>query len=68
VEILDEHRGRSTDEDVLAWRTLRFLELCGDDVDLADALARSKVDLHEYGELRARGCGPELAARILAPI
>jgi hypothetical protein len=56
-----------TDEaaEVLAWR---FDALCrtGFDLDAAAVLAANvEVDLHKAVELVARGCPPELAARIL---
>ena len=59
----NEDAGRA-DEDVLAWRELRFLEE-GAPAELAQHLARSPIDLHEFERLRKAGCAPELAARIL---
>jgi hypothetical protein len=53
---------------VIAWRRKR-LERAGFDADLADALAADwRVDLHALLELVERGCPPQLAARILAPL
>jgi hypothetical protein len=50
------------------WRVQRLLT-AGFAVDLAEGLAREdQVDLHELLELVDRGCPPDLAARILAPI
>lgn len=50
------------------WRVQRLLS-AGFATDLAESLAREdRVDLHELLELVDRGCPPELAARILAPI
>jgi hypothetical protein len=36
--------------------------------ELAESLAATDVDLHALLELVDRGCPPELAARILAPM
>jgi hypothetical protein len=45
------------------------LREAGVDPQLADALAQdSAYDLHAVLKLLDRGCPPELAARILAPI
>jgi hypothetical protein len=53
---------------LLSWRRRR-LERAGFDTALADALARDRrVDLHAVLELIDRGCPPELASRIVAPI
>ncbi len=47
----------------------RQLERAGFAAPLADALANDRrIDLHELLELVDRGCPPELAARILAPL
>ena len=55
-------------EPVVRWRHDQ-LTAAGFDALLALRLAHDqRVDLHELLELRARGCPPELAARILAPI
>jgi hypothetical protein len=54
--------------DVTTWRTCRLVA-AGFERDLAERLARSTtVDLHALLQLVDRGCPPELAARILAPI
>lgn len=53
--------------DVVGWRRCRLLEY-GFPADLADALARQRVDLHALLQLVDRGCPPELAARILSPL
>lgn len=60
---------RSTDpERVLAWRIGRLRE-AGCSARLEEALARDgRYDLHALLELVDRGCPPELAARILAPL
>lgn len=50
------------------WRVRRLVS-AGFAADLAEGLAREdSVDLHELLELVDRGCPPDLAARILAPI
>ena len=49
------------------WRRRRLIA-AGFDAGLAVALADGDADLHELLVLVDRGCPPELAARILAPI
>jgi hypothetical protein len=54
--------------DVQAWRCCRLLE-AGFPASLADSLASDpRVDLHALLQLVDRGCPPELAVRILAPL
>jgi hypothetical protein len=53
--------------DVVAWRRCRLLE-AGFAETLAVRLANAAVDVHALLQLVDRGCPPELAARILAPI
>lgn len=53
--------------DVHAWRVCWLVE-SGFPEELAEALAVSDVDLHALLALVDRGCPPELAARILAPL
>lgn len=54
--------------DVRTWRRCRLLE-AGFGEDLATRLAgMPRVDLHALLQLVDRGCPPQLAARILAPI
>ncbi|MGH3022461.1 MAG: hypothetical protein ACRDNI_02285 [Gaiellaceae bacterium] len=54
--------------EVVAWRR-RQLTDAGFDRRLAAALARDcRMDLHAVVELVERGCPPDLAARILAPL
>jgi hypothetical protein len=53
---------------VVGWRTARLLA-AGFDRELAAGLAAGgAVDLHGLLELVDRGCSPELAVRILAPL
>jgi hypothetical protein len=60
---------RSSDESrIVAWRIERLRDV-GCSARLAEVLARdSRYDLHALLELVDRGCPPELAARILAPL
>jgi hypothetical protein len=53
--------------DVHAWRVCWLLE-SGFSRELATAIASTDIDLHALLELVDRGCPPELAARILAPL
>jgi hypothetical protein len=60
--------GRVPTSDVEAWRLRRLLD-AGFPLPLALELAATPgVDLHALLALLDRGCPPELAARILAPI
>ena len=53
---------------LVAWRTQRLL-MAGFEHQLAGSLAADgAVDLHALLELVDRGCPPELADRILAPL
>jgi hypothetical protein len=53
---------------IIAWRRRR-LERAGFTAGLAGALASDRrIDLHAMLDLVDRGCRPELAARILAPL
>jgi hypothetical protein len=66
----DLHRSprSSLDPDVSNWRR-RVLEQAGFDEGLARQLAATgDIDLHDLLKLIDRGCPPELAARILAPL
>jgi hypothetical protein len=49
------------------WRRRRLIA-AGFDAQLAAGVADSGIDLHELLVLVDRGCPPELAARILAPL
>jgi hypothetical protein len=54
--------------EVLAWRQAQLAE-AGFPAPLAQALAGdARYDLHALIELVERGCAPELAARIFAPL
>jgi hypothetical protein len=65
---LDTGRRRDVSLEVVSWRR-DVLVRAGFDVRLADWLARdARVDLHDLLGLVDRGCPPELAARILAPL
>jgi len=55
-------------DDVLAWRRTQLLR-SGFPSPLADRVADDgRYDLHRLIELVERGCPPELALRILAPL
>jgi hypothetical protein len=59
---------RTLSDDVASWRRGR-LRAAGFAPALADAVARDcAMDLHALLGLVDRGCPPELAARILAPL
>jgi hypothetical protein len=54
--------------EIVAWRRTR-LRKAGFDRSLAERLSREcGIDLHALIGLVERGCPPELAARILAPL
>jgi hypothetical protein len=54
--------------EIAQWRCDRLIA-AGFPSDLADAMAADRrIDLHVALELTDRGCPPELAARILAPL
>jgi hypothetical protein len=54
--------------DVMRWRRQRLVE-AGFEHDVAGELAADAAyDLHALLDLVDRGCPPELAARILAPL
>ena len=55
-------------EGILAWRRDQLVGT-GFTPSLARAIARDeRYDLHALNELVERGCAPELAVRILAPL
>ena len=58
----------SEQHEVLVWRQAQLVE-AGFPAPLAHALAGDgRYDLHALIELVERGCAPELAARIFAPL
>jgi hypothetical protein len=58
----------TTEEQVFEWRHTRLAE-AGFPLPLARRLASDpRFDLHALIELTERGCAPELAVRILAPL
>ena len=58
----------ATSADVLRWRAERLVEH-GFDAALARTMAADgRFDLHAAIELVERGCPPQLAARIVAPL
>ena len=59
---------RVSSDPIVEWRRGRLLH-AGFASDLAVDLAQDgKVDLHALLDLVGRGCPPDLAARILAPL
>jgi hypothetical protein len=65
---LDNRRRCDVSREIAAWRRSILLR-AGFTGELADELAHdTRVDLHDLLELVDRGCPPELAARILAPL
>jgi hypothetical protein len=63
-----EPDARTDHEAIVGWRAKR-LAASGFDPDLAHALAGDRgFDLHALLDLVDRGCPPELAARIAAPL
>lgn len=72
VMTLSSARGRGCGSgpptDARSWRRCRLIE-AGLPADLADAVAADpRHDLHALLQLIDRGCPPELAARITAPL
>ena len=60
--------GKRSSEEIVRWRRERLAE-SGFPLPLAASVARDPhYDLHALIELVERGCPPELALRILAPI
>lgn len=63
-----EQRAEKTAPEIVSWRRLQLVE-AGLRPALATEVARDVAfDLHALIELVERGCEPELAVRILAPI
>jgi hypothetical protein len=62
------HTDEPLTAEVVAWRSGR-LTAAGFPADLAGASAADRrMDLHALIELVERGCPPEIAARIMAPL
>jgi hypothetical protein len=62
------HREETEGAKILAWRRARLVD-AGFPLPLAARLAGDpRYDLHALIELTERGCAPELAVRILAPL
>jgi hypothetical protein len=53
---------------VLAWRCTQLLQAGFDEASATRLACDGRYDLHRLIELVERGCAPELAVRILAPI
>ena len=63
-----ETRQEQADREVARWRRARLAE-AGFPLTLASRLSMdSRYDLHSLIELVERGCQPDLAVRILAPL
>ena len=59
---------QNDEEQVVAWRREQLVE-AGASLPLAARVATDpRYDLHALIELAERGCDPELAVRILAPL
>jgi hypothetical protein len=62
------HDERTERQAIVSWRRRQLLE-AGFSAPLAVAVAsEAAYDVHALIELTERGCAPELAARILAPL
>jgi hypothetical protein len=63
-----QQRERAEHTEIVSWRRDRLVD-AGFSLPLAARLAGDgRYDLHALIELTERGCAPELAARILAPL
>jgi hypothetical protein len=51
-----------------SWRRVQLLRAGFDPAQAAEIAVEEAIDLHALIELVERGCPPELAARILAPL
>jgi hypothetical protein len=56
------------EEQVVAWRRVQLVEARFSPPLAARVASDARYDLHALIELAERGCDPELAARILAPL
>jgi hypothetical protein len=62
------HREEIEEAEILSWRRAQLID-AGFSPPLAAQLASdARYDLHALIELTERGCAPELAVRILAPL
>jgi hypothetical protein len=62
------HREEIEDAKILTWRRTQLVAV-GFSTPLAERVAGdARYDLHALIELTERGCAPELAVRILAPL
>jgi hypothetical protein len=64
----DALRSPCTTADSKSWRQVQLLRAGFDSGQAAEIAAERAIDLHALIELVERGCRPELAARILAPL
>ncbi len=65
---MDTELGQETELDVIAWRRDQLVH-SGFPLPVAVRVARDRrFDLHALIELAERGCPPDLAVRILAPL
>ncbi|HET7367638.1 MAG TPA: hypothetical protein VFI83_04675 [Gaiella sp.] len=65
---METHVHEETARDVVSWRRAQLAQ-SGFPLPVASGLARdARYDLHGLLELVDRGCKPELAVRILAPL
>jgi hypothetical protein len=65
---VDHSHRRDEPQEIADWRRDVLLR-AGFSTRLADELAREgRIDLHDLLKLIDRGCPPDLAARILAPL
>jgi hypothetical protein len=63
-----ERRGQIEERSVVAWRRDRLAD-AGFSLPVAARIAGDvRYDVHALIELTERGCAPELAVRILAPV
>jgi hypothetical protein len=65
---LHRRSGSRSHTDIAEWRRARLLLAGFDEQAAVDLAGDCATDLHALLELVDRGCPPELAARILAPL
>jgi hypothetical protein len=61
-------RAECADSDVVSWRWSQLVRSGFPDTLAASVAGDDHYDLHRLIELVERGCSPELALRILAPL